>query len=224
MKGKNPGEISIRNFTQSAECKCIAFLRAKIQVSCHETRGPVIFLCWDDDDDDGKSENFLQSSTMALCLGAKQCVYYYCFFAHTEEGRRSEMAGPMYYMYFVNLLFCLLMCSNCNFLVTLWKARSNYTCTAAGSSNEQKGFFFCAAVKTEIQHWKVYNVLADDVDDDGQKNKLQWQVCISSGCSIKSDIRTFLGYYSAPSHIPQRLPAKNTEERGICTTTKEEGT
>ena len=71
MKGKNPGEISIRNFTQSAECKCIAFLRAKIQVSCHETRGPVIFLCWDDDDDDGKSENFLQSSTMALCLGAQ---------------------------------------------------------------------------------------------------------------------------------------------------------
>ena len=41
----------------------------------------------------------------------------YCFFAHTEEGRRTEMAGPMYY--FVNLLFCLLMCSNCNFLVTL---------------------------------------------------------------------------------------------------------
>ena len=38
----------------------------------------------------------------------------------------------------------------------------------------RKGFFFCAAVvKTEIQHWKVYNVLADDVDDDGQKNKLQ---------------------------------------------------
>ena len=141
MKGKNPGEISIRNFTQSAECKCIAFLRAKIQVSCHETRGPVIFLCWDDDDD-GKSENFLQSSTMALCLGAKQCVYY-CFFAHTEEGRRSEMAGPTTTMYyFVNLLFCLLMCSNCNFLVTLWKARSNYTCTAAGSPNEQKRFLF----------------------------------------------------------------------------------